>query len=738
MQQKKVYILIIVLISTIILNSQNITDSLIGQYKKINIEKDPQTALNLINQIYIYTNQSNPLVSMEYLAMAIKICDSIIKDTSKRYFWLEKLAYIYLSIGKYDQAMRYFVTIKNYYEKTKDTISYAYSLYNYGKIYQNLEVAKLANDQYKQAKELFTKVKNIEGIVLCNIEIATLYSSEYQSDSAFILLYSTLPIVNGNEKLEVKILNKLGEIYFFNNIDIDSALYFYKKVIEIYKKFENQIELGNSYITISSILIELEKYMEANKYLENALRIFEKYQYKQKISQIFNLYGILYIEQKNYKQAEIYFLKSLEISKTDDFYKEQKLIAYKNLSKIYDNFGNLSKSNEFLKQYSETQEIVFEQKAKTGFAEIILTFQNEEKLRKIELLKKESFLQYQKLKNQRIQVLAFALISLLLILFGFVLYYYLRKQKNINKLLQEQNHQIFLQKKEIESQSKILEKATRDLMRQKDELQEKTHKITASITYASRIQKAMLPREEIFKKYFDKYMIFYKPKETVSGDFYWISEIKSTKPSLFVDENQDSKILIAVVDCTGHGVPGAFMSMLGEAFLNQIVNILRIYETDRILNELHKSIRKALQQEETENNDGMDLAICMVDKKKKIIEFSGAKNPIVYIQNDKIFKINGSLLPVGGLQKEKVRIFEKNTIDITTETYVYLFSDGFQDQFGGEFGRKYMAEPFRNMLFSNYKIMGEQQKIAIFNELERWKGKKYNQMDDITIIGFKV
>jgi len=736
--RNKILYLILALSCNFLSNSQNITDSLIEQYKKINIEKDPQTALNLINQIYLYTNQNSPLVSLEYLARAIKISDNILKDTSKRYYWLEKLAYSYLFIGKYDQAMRYFVTNKNYYEKTKDSLNYAFSLYNMGKLYQSLEVSKLASEQYKEAKKIFERINSIEGITLCNIEIASLYSAEYQSDSAFIILYSTLKSVLGNKKLEAKVMNRLGEIYFSSNINVDSALFFYKKAIDLYKKLDNITELGNCYITISSILIELQKYEEAKSYLENALKIFEKYQYKQKISQIFNFYGILNLEQKNYKQAEINFLKSLEISNGDDFYKEQKLVAYKNLSEIYEIFGNLKKSNEYLKLYNETQEMFFQQKAKTGFAEIILTFQNEDKLKKIELLKKESNLQEQKLKNQRVQVFASALISLLMILLGLVLFYYLRKQKNINKILQEQNHQIYLQKKEIESQSKILEKATRDLLRQKDELQEKTHKLTSSITYASRIQKAMLPREEVFKKYFDDYMIFYKPKETVSGDFYWISEIKSTKPSLFVDDEYDTKVLVAVVDCTGHGVPGAFMSMLGEAFLNQIVNILKIYETDKILYELHKSIRKALQQEETENNDGMDLAICMVDKKQRIIEFSGAKNPIVYIQNDKIYKINGSLLPVGGLQKEKVRIFEKSTIDVTAETYVYMFSDGFQDQFGGQYGRKYMAEPFRNLLYKNYKLPGQQQVIAIYNELESWKGKKYSQMDDITIIGFKI
>ena len=179
------------------------------------------------------------------------------------------------------------------------------------------------------------------------------------------------------------------------------------------------------------------------------------------------------------------------------------------------------------------------------------------------------------------------------------------------------------------------------------------------------------------------------------------------------------------------------MSMLGDAFLNQIVNLQKITEPDLILNELHKLVRSTLQQETTENNDGMDAAICVIDKATKKLAFAGAKNPLIIVQNDKVEKVNGDIKSIGGIQKEDQRVFTKHEIDISIPTTFYIYSDGYQDQFGGKEGRKLMAKPFRDLLTSKYNAPFKEQEKMLFDFFNKWREERV-QMDDTTVIGIKI
>lgn len=717
--------------------SQNI-DSLIQEFNRTDLHNNPQKALKIINNIYSLTHNNEPYTAIEYLGRAIKIYESILLDSVQKYIVLTKIANIYIEIGNYDLALKYLLESKTFFEKKKDQLNLANTLFNLGSLYKNLEISQLALDNFFKAKNLFNNANDYNKVAEVNIQISDLYSFIYNLDSALYYINISFKLPDINNKTISNLFKALSDFYFLNNINYDTAIFYIDKAINFIEKHNLPEEVANLMLQKANILIEEENYAEAQIILKEILPIFEKYKSKNKIIDALTLMGISFLNQKQFQKSEQILLKALQIAENDNFLTDRKIKIYQTLSDLYSKQGNYQKSYYYLEQAFVSQQELFNQKTKTGFSEIIINIQNEEKLRKIELLQKERDLQTQKIKNQTIQLIAFGILSLMTIIFGIIIYIYLQRQKNINKILQAQNLEINKQKRELEAQSKILEKATNDLVRKNEELVEKTKKITSSINYASRIQKAMLPKEDLFKKYFDDYFIIYLPKEIVSGDFYWITELRSSKPSLFVDDSPENIIIIAVVDCTGHGVPGAFMSMLGEALLNQIVNILNITEPDKILYNLHISIRKALQQQETENNDGMDLALCKIDKNNKILEFAGAKNPIIYIQNDNLYKINGSLLPIGGLQKEKSRLFEKHTIDITATTYVYLFSDGFQDQFGGQYGRKYMAENFRNLIYKHYKLPFDQQKTLILQEFEDWKGKNYHQMDDVTIIGFKI
>ncbi|WP_375559698.1 SpoIIE family protein phosphatase [Bernardetia sp. OM2101] len=261
-------------------------------------------------------------------------------------------------------------------------------------------------------------------------------------------------------------------------------------------------------------------------------------------------------------------------------------------------------------------------------------------------------------------------------------------------------------------------------------LESKTRTLHQSINYAKHIQNAILPPKMIVKALFPESFIFYKPKDVVSGDFYWIDRK--------VNENGNMRIAIAAVDCTGHGVPGAIMSMIGYNLLNQFSNQATLEEPHLLVEKLHNGVIKSLQQEHTANRDGMDLSVCVYDSDKQTVDFVGAKNPLIYIQDDELHEIKGTNASVGGaFYKNKKVNFEKHTIDVSKPTTIYIYSDGYQDQFGGESGRKFMKSKFKKLLFENHqKPMDEQHKL-FSHTFNKWKENE-DQVDDVLLIGLKV
>ncbi len=267
--------------------------------------------------------------------------------------------------------------------------------------------------------------------------------------------------------------------------------------------------------------------------------------------------------------------------------------------------------------------------------------------------------------------------------------------------------------------------------RKKLETNKKIHKqsesIKSSINYAKRIQEAMLSKREPFQAYATDSFILFKPKDNVSGDFYWFKEIINDAP--------EKDFAFAAVDCTGHGVPGAFMSMIGMNALNSITG-RGITHPDHILNALHIEIRSALRQQETGNNDGMDVALCVLKKSTNTLEYSGAKNPLVYIQNKELKQVKGDIHPIGGSKSKPEILFKRHEIIIDKPTVIYLFSDGYRDQFGGKENTKFMSKSFSRLLLEIHDLPMEKQKELLDITIEEWKGS-HTQTDDILVMGVK-
>jgi serine phosphatase RsbU (regulator of sigma subunit) len=274
-----------------------------------------------------------------------------------------------------------------------------------------------------------------------------------------------------------------------------------------------------------------------------------------------------------------------------------------------------------------------------------------------------------------------------------------------------------------ELEDKVQER-TFEIQAQKEQIEKQNKEIKYSFDYAKKIQNTVLPRNEVFETLFGEHFIFFKPRDIVSGDFYWISQ-------------SDHRIVLTAADCTGHGVPGSLMSMLGITMLHEIVNEKNIIHSEEILNQLRLSIARTLKQEGKigEQKDGIDMALVIYDTKTRQLEFSGANNPIYIVRNGEMLEYKGNNMPVAFY--ERMSDFTRYTIDMKQGDRVYMFTDGFPDQFGGPQGKKFKYRPFKDLLLEVHeRPMEEQQRILslIFDE---WKGD-LSQIDDVLVIGLRL
>ena len=293
---------------------------------------------------------------------------------------------------------------------------------------------------------------------------------------------------------------------------------------------------------------------------------------------------------------------------------------------------------------------------------------------------------------------------------------------NISKL-KFAEEEIRQQKEEIKSQRDEIESQRNLALAQRDEMSKQKKELTDSIRYALQIQKSMLPSDSLVKNLIKEYFVFYKPRDIVSGDFYWVNEV-------------EEKVIITVGDCTGHGVPGAFMSLLGITFLKEIIVKEYITHPAVILNKLRKEVIRSMKQhgEGTELKDGMDISLCVYDKKTKTLEFAGANNSALIVRNKEYIELKSDRMPIGiyeSMQKFTMKEFTLNENDI-----VYLYTDGFQDQFGGTNGKKFLSRKFKNLIIETSQLPLHKQEAFLSLKLLEWKDQ-HEQVDDITVLGVR-
>ncbi len=585
---------------------------------------------------------------------------------------------------------------------------------------------------WKDTAAHFQSTGNVVQQAALTDKIAHQYWNQQSTNEAIAYFNRLLPMYQSlhNLQAEAAVNRNLGTIYGELQ-DYERSVQYFETSLSQYQTLEDTLNEGPTLVDLASALNHMQKYQEALDYLQESLLMIKRTGDIQLTRTYYGLMAQTYQYLNKTERSMEYFMYYISLDREIQE-RENRKIEQKAVQAAQQVFLKKKELDETIKELEKVQLLTQEQR------DAINQLNAETALKELALSEKEA-----RLKNEawvRRLLTAGVVLALAVLVLLFV---YFRQSKKKNTLLAQKNTSIEKQKHEIEEQQAALLQQSSKLEASHKQLGSYHHKILNSINYAQRIQSAMLPEEVHFQHMIKDSFILFQPRDIVSGDFYWFTEthrrttgnqlaFKSTLP----ESDTSPKILIAAMDCTGHGVPGAFMSMIGFNFLNEIEH-KGIVQPNEILNTLHLSVRRFLKQDETANKDGMDAAICLVDPIAQTLEFAGANNPMVYIQHGEMHIVKGDRSAVGGASTDRNHRFAKHSLCIKEETWVYLFSDGYQDQFGGVEGRKFLSKNLRNLLLDIHTQPFEQQKQHLSETLDQWKGDTA-QIDDVLVIGFKV
>jgi len=553
-------------------------------------------------------------------------------------------------------------------------------------------------------------------IVLNNI--AMIYEKQTKFSDALEMNFNALKIREEiGDKLGISTsMTNIASIYFRQG-KIEEALDITNKSLKIKQEIGDKNGIASTLLGIGNIYLEKKSYQIALDYLQKADKINIDLGNAVLDGNIKNSLAKCYFETNNNQLALNYARRGLQISLNAGTPNEIMDIA-STLSEIYEKLGNgmeALKYHKLFKTYSDSL-ISIEKEKKTVKLQSDFEYQKKEAQYLAEQQQKE-FEHDKQLSRQRFYTLLFIAAFGMVLVVVFFVYRNQQKQKKAKMLLQTKNNEI--RNKNIK------------LNQQKEELEEAHMNIKASINYASLIQNAIMPTTEILQKSLNDYFIVYKPRDIVSGDFYWFKQIKNI-------------IYIAAADCTGHGVPGAFMSMLGVSLLNEIVSKRDVNPPHTILNELRKRLKNSLHQtsEKHETQDGMDIAFIMIDLDNKVLQYSGANNPLYLFRRNletdifDFIEYKADRMPIGVHPSDK-NDFLCQEFELKPNDSIYIFSDGYPSQFGGLNYHKLKTKKFQEILHSIQGSSMIEQKKYLEKFLADWQGKN-EQVDDILVIGIRI
>ncbi|HTL83262.1 MAG TPA: tetratricopeptide repeat protein, partial [Bacteroidia bacterium] len=504
--------------------------------------------------------------------------------------------------------------------------------------------------------------------------------------------YSVAKDVNyvGNE---ASCLNNLSNVYG----DLgkrDSVYILLNQALELYKQGNDKFCEGKILNNLGTAYLDDSVLDKAENYFTQALDIRQQVGDKRGQAITLTNLGALECSRLNWDKALDYFNKAMELAKNAQS-SDIMIALYQNIAEVYSNKKDFEKALDYKNGEVDLKDSIFDKNLSENIAEMQAKYD-------VEKAESETRTQ-QKEKKLITSGAIIGGILLIIILFFFVNRAMVRKRTNVK---------LNAQKEEIEVKNKEIEVKNKD--------------ITDSILYASRIQEAILPEVEFFNTFLEKGFVFYRPKDIVSGDFYWMAQTPE-------------HLLFAAVDCTGHGVPGAFMSIVCSNLLTQAVKEHGLTKPNEILNDVNIRLSETLRQRQDESRvrDGMDIALCSIHKKTKVLSFAGAYNPVFIIRKKQLTELLPDKFPVGLFVEEELKKFTHKEMQLEKGDRIYVASDGYADQFGGPLGKKFKKSSFVELLLSIQDHSIREQKNLLKKAHLDWKGS-YEQIDDVLVMGVEV
>ncbi|MGP8214027.1 MAG: tetratricopeptide repeat protein [Bacteroidia bacterium] len=590
---------------------------------------------------------------------------------------LRTLGIIYYSQSNYPKALEYDFKALTIDQEIGDKRSIANNLGNIGSIYYISGNNPKAIEYALKALDIDNQVGNKNGSAANLGNLGNILTGEGNYSKALEYEFQALAIDSelGNNNIIAYVLSCIGTTYLYQG-NYSGALKYNFKALAIDRIIGNNIGIAQDLLDV----------------------------------------GDSYAKEKNNKQAKSYLDSALELSQRIGE-KDIEKGAYKDLSELDSATGDYKKGWEDYKNYIVYRDSLVNEAntKKTVQAEMSFEFEQKQAAEKAEQDKKDAIVEQERKRQATIRNSFIGGFILMLALAFFIYRGYRQKQK-ANILMTRQ-------KKEVERQKVLVE--------------DKNREILDSITYAKYLQEAILPPLSLIKQYFPESFVLYKPKDIVAGDFYWVAPHQTSPPE--GREFMEGSILIAAADCTGHGVPGAMVSVVCSNALDRTVKEFHITEPGKILDKVRELVLETFEKSENNVQDGMDISLAAISRQPLAnsieVKWSGAFNPLWYVHEGELNEIKADKQPIGMYYGEKP--FTTHTLNIKKGDTLYLFTDGYADQFGGPEGKKFKYKQFQQLIMDNSQLTMEEQKAELEKTLNEWKGE-LGQMDDILIIGIKI
>jgi serine phosphatase RsbU (regulator of sigma subunit) len=649
------------------------------------------TSIGIINAIK--GDYPKALSSMnEALSIFLKLNDQ--KKIASAY---NNLGNIFEKQGNYTQALEHHLKSLKIKEEMKDTLAMASSYNNIGIILKYKNNYEKALEYYNKGLEINIKANNKKSIGQAYNNIGSVYqdmikkeiylknldSKEKLYEICLENYFNALKIDEEYENMDgsATVLNNIGSLFFMMG-KYSAALDYNLQALSLRKKLGDRSGMSGTLANLSSVYLKLNKKEDAVKHISESLKLALEIGAKERIKTSYKVYSEVDSAMGNYKEA--YHNYKMYTFYLDSLVNEENTVKTTQMQMQFE-FAKKSAEDSLLNANLQAM-----QKAEID-------------VQKAELAKREA-----EISSRRNQF--YALIGGLFLVFVFSGFMY-----NRFRLTRKQNRLIELQKKQVDQKNLLVEKAHL-------ELTEKNKEILDSINYAKRIQTAILPSEKLLNKYLKNAFILYKPKDIVAGDFYWL-------------EPTSEGVLIAAADCTGHGVPGAMVSVVCNNGLNRSVREYGLIAPNEILDKTRDIIIQEFDKNDEDVSDGMDISLSYIDFKNKKLEWAGANNPLIIVRNNEIIELKPDKQPIGKFVTHKS--FTLHQVELLENDVIYSFTDGFADQFGGPKGKKFMYKPFKELLLKIHNESMNFQKNELEKVFNEWKGEG-EQIDDVCIIGVRM